>query len=1286
MDVCFRRKRTGTTSWSLICAALVNVIALLIISPLSSALLTSEEILVPKSIEFTRIIPKADNPLPIIATRETYFRTMASLMRNTSTSAWVNDTSLAFPFWPSSEVPQLGPNLTSSYDTWKTETTALRSTFECQNMTLERDEMNNKRYSKVYSVQGYGPYNGTQPMVTFVLKSGDGCRYELTMHPLVDLAYNGGVTWSNASTFYPTDRSTLAVGGKVIAPNVTSTHMFARVNSSQECDGRDIIIISIPWTAPVNFTQKGPFSPENATFERSPAFRMRGLLCDSNYSMSKQSTKAKTSGGLQSALDISRGNFNDVPKSIINVSDFQTMSMRNDWRLYFDYASMQRDAKRAAAPALGSKDAAKFPGFSGMAPLLAALSGFSLISMIDDPSIAQTAARIKGRFFMETIREALSTPELVQTEKAFGEATIAEERVVVLTEIGIILSTLFFASFILLVVVFWSSRLTHRPLNLQSDPASTVGLSLLIEPSLTQVSTFRSMHNAPRSDLYTALQKERYLTTENAIRKGNTEFAFVSPKMNPKRDWRPRVIHVRMLLALCILLVLVMIGVLVLNAFSARSRLSQTAFIYEANISRLGLSFSKFAPISIVPTVISVVIGLWWDQLDMTFRILQPYISMSHGPTPIYAGAGLTYRSKSWVGAAFKAARYRHWVLFMVTIGSVLAQILTVSMSALFERQPRNVVHQITLQQNLEIRQVPLITEVNIEEYDRPAFGPGRVIQELYLDASKNWLYGAGIQHSFNGTQLPWTYDGWSFVPLDISNSERTLPSESDAGELGTALVNLTVDVPAIRARLECSPIEEIANVSSWLQVVNLTDPNQYPNLFSEINQTGSLQMYTLPVDMFAGTNSYTTTLSSGNQITCCANGTTANPQRAAMGYWSPVRDPNSQLKHHSFPYQDMPWPLSFTPKLIVGNPVRVFDINGYEDFKYRDIPRIQAAHCQPIIEKAEASVMIDIMTAAVHLYRIKGAATTVDSAWTDVFIRHEPLSQKNSRPLNASYVGPLNITTSFGVLFLDSLLGSADRRSENRQGTTMSENWEDNGFVFRDPERGVNMDLMTYSMYTLANKDPGALLNYTTLVSLADRTFQSFFQHFVNSGLSLKDGSYGYQKINDQSMDGLRKPNDPNVHLSRRNIQDSQTNRTVDASVSKRIRVLHMNTVATYLSTAILAWLMGTTCIIVLLQRRYTNSMLRDVQLIADMLVLVAGSDNFLELVQDNGVALKRNRNVKTMLGWFKDRDGEVRWGIEVVGGRNAVEWVDAPKQGWHLRDNAFFSGQLLPWKRGQE
>lgn len=246
----------------------------------------------------------------------------------------------------------------------------------------------------------------------------------------------------------------------------------------------------------------------------------------------------------------------------------------------------------------------------------------------------------------------------------------------------------------------------------------------------------------------------------------------------------------------------------------------------------------------------------------------------------------------------------------------------------------------------------------------------------------------------------------------------------------------------------------------------------------------------------------------------------------------------------------------------------------------------------------------------------------------------------------------------------MDAMFKASDPEVDSKR----PRHWEpalDNAFVIRDREHGLNMDLMTYSMYALAAKDTQALLNYTTLTRHANRTFQTFFQYFVANGMSLSKGGLVYQSIDDRSLEGLGRPVDVNgIALPARQYPVPDTNHTTEAWVSNRIQILHMNPIATYLTLAILVWLIGTTAVVTCLQRRYMSGMVRDVRLIADVLVLLAGSNNFLSLMHEKGISLEQDKNVRTMLGWFKDRDGQTRWGIEVVGGTNAVEWVDASEK----------------------
>ncbi|KAH4125371.1 hypothetical protein HBH47_061270 [Parastagonospora nodorum] len=1274
IDVCFRRKKLGHTSWSLICAALINVIALLVISPLSSALLTSEEVLVPKSVQFSKLVPRANTQIPMIPTRETYYRSMNAVMRNVSTSAWLNDTSLAFPFWPSLERAQFGPTLVSSYSSWNTETTALQSRHQCQTMNLTSAEIAPKRYSGVYVMQGYGPLNGTQPMATFILESNDGCKYELSIHPGADLAAYGGMTWSDASTFIPTSKSNLPIGGRVFTSNMTSTDVYSRVNASEQCHGRDIIIATTPFTMPQDADEMRPgFLPQNATYVRSSQFRMRALLCDFEYLISNQTMKAVISGGsttITSASTDTQKGYRQVPSSIINVAQFQETSATNDWLNYFDDSSMRSDTARAAE---GSS--AKIPSFSGMAPLLAVNPRFNLTAILDDPNLAQQVGSIKNRFFMEMLRDAFTNPRLVETETLLGQGAMVQTRVVVLMEIGITLAALFFASAVLFAVIYINSRISRRPLNLRSDPASTVGLSLMFSQRLARSSIIRRMHDASRVDFYTALQGEKYFTSDNELHKGdqNADTPF---KVKPRTNWRPRVIHRRMLLSLGGFLALVLVAVLIMNAFSARSQLSQRAFVSEVDVSKLRLSFSTFAPISIAPTVISIIVGLWWDQLDSTFRILQPFISMSRGPTPLNKGAGLTYRSKTWMGAAIKAGRNKHWVLLLISMGSVLAQVLTVSMSALFEQETRSVSQQVSVPQNLEMRQLPLITQVNMSDAG-PVSDPAiKVLNTLYEDAPTNWLYGAGIQDSYNGSKLPWTAEGWNFLPVDLSSATNSTIAGTvvDRVATGIPLANVTVSTPAIRARLDCRAVVEVANTSTWINQTTLdNDDEEYPeNEWVQINTTSKVNAFQLLSRIFVGTDSHTSMISRTKVPTCCGNGTRTEPQRSIMGYWSPVYPPAARVEDN-FPYDNMSWPMEITTKWLVGTAFNLSLWTGKErSLFYTDVPRLQAARCQPIIETAEATVTLDAGTGNVLSHKIEDAAKAADTAWGDVFTEHQ---SSNKDELNKSSSQLLNVTASYGILFLDSLLGTADRiKGTGATQGLLPERTDQNAFAFRDPNNGINMDLMTYSMYLLAEKDPEALLNYTTLATYADRTFQTFFQHFVNSKLSLDKGGYAYQPISDNSMNSMGQSPENGAGVA------ANTGRTITASISHRIRVLHMNVIATYLSTAILIWLILTTFVVLCLQRKYTRFMNRDVQLIADMLVLVAGSDNFLELVAEKGVELKKSRDIQTMLGWFKGRDGQVRWGVEVVGGRNAVTWVDAPKQGFHVPVQT--SSKLWAWR----
>lgn len=253
-------------------------------------------------------------------------------------------------------------------------------------------------------------------------------------------------------------------------------------------------------------------------------------------------------------------------------------------------------------------------------------------------------------------------------------------------------------------------------------------------------------------------------------------------------------------------------------------------------------------------------------------------------------------------------------------------------------------------------------------------------------------------------------------------------------------------------------------------------------------------------------------------------------------------------------------------------------------------------------------------------------------------------------------------------------------------------EELNDNTYNIRDEINGLNMDFMTYAMYTMAGKDATNMLDPDTFETLAQKTFTTFFQHFVNNELSMQTGGWAYQKINASLPKELGPALDivhnylPGTKASKH--QDvmhpiSHTNRTVEARLTRRVELLQMNSVAVWLSISIMAWLIITTVVVALLQKRYFGSLVRNVECLGDVLVLIAGSTNLLQVVREiqAGRLLPESyEHLRTKLGWFVDEDGGLRWGVEMeesYGEGPGVHWISAPylskekgSKTWNLGD----------------
>jgi hypothetical protein len=168
---------------------------------------------------------------------------------------------------------------------------------------------------------------------------------------------------------------------------------------------------------------------------------------------------------------------------------------------------------------------------------------------------------------------------------------------------------------------------------------------------------------------------------------------------------------------------------------------------------------------------------------------------------------------------------------------------------------------------------------------------------------------------------------------------------------------------------------------------------------------------------------------------------------------------------------------------------------------------------------------------------------------------------------------------------------------------------------------------------------DPLALLDPATLEKYSQRTFQTFFQHFASKT----------KWIDGQSMVYKDAPDDRAGEF--------------EVTTTQRIETLTMVASATWLSLAIIFILVIILSIcIVTLKIVYPHSIMRNnIECIADVLVLIEGSEALLQCAERHDANMLTDNGLRTRLGWFKDREGVVRYGVEIVDAPG-VEWIEKP------------------------
>ncbi|OTA88589.1 hypothetical protein M434DRAFT_14935 [Hypoxylon sp. CO27-5] len=1214
------------TNWALLSAALAFIFGFLIVSPFSSSLFETQDIIFTYEVPFKKLDLSSALPFQATPLGATYFRTVGNILQNVTTSAWITDKYAIVPVWPSriDDVP-LGPQFSDSMQTWSARTTVFNVEENCEQMDLV--DMYSQPSSRTPSISNW---------TSVRLSSSSGCSLNLTSRSIFDS--HGGSVWSSLSNI------TLTPDSLSFDENGVS---YAKDNCTQD----ELILITTSWTT--NMTASN--------------LSIRGQACETRYyTGDTDATVVFNEGSSVVRVNIDELQYSrnrvQIPGATANLSTFQDAFLSPNWTVHLKQPTQNSS-----------------PFSSGPATLLSALYNFSPQQMIDDPSMTRNAGKLKQRFFGELVRDKFDATSLNNPTDITGTTTENRRRVVVVPAVAIILEVILGIQLVLLVVVFFKTRLSKRPLGLFMDPAPAMSIAKLIAQDPGTIRSLEGLHGSTLEEIRSVVAEQRYQLIDGQIRLIDLEddlHQYTPPEFDAQQTMatmppRPQsfTFGLWLIITLTLLLSATLTAIAYLYWYSGIYGLYQTAFVYAFNITIGGVDLSNVNPASILTTFLAVFIGLWWGSLETTLRRIQPFLSLAKKPVTGDEGLLVSYISSYLLRAVWKASRRRHWVLAAVCTGAVLSEIFTIAMSSIWQREPGSLPFRVDIQRQLQLRHVPHLSDATLQFTSHAGNYKQSALAALFSNMRTSWIYGAAVQISLNGSEPAWSLDGWSFVPHNVGTVPQTdVQNAGNTTLLSRTTMNATVETSGIRARLECSPHEHLNLMDStnWLTEWDLTNTSQWNRTLSwdtldrgfelGLSDVGDNTMLFLDNNA-SMTGNYTTFFVNNKRFQCCENITDGQIGSGSIGYWSP------NLRNGSY-YPDFAtsWPANFTVKWIRGRPVE-----GYHEVSSRyqqtpsrlmwaEEPQMAALNCMPIIETVNASVTVSTDDSHVISFDLLGEPQPDPYAWSDDFKQHKPYSGICDAP-QCSNIYSINITTSHGVLLVTGLLGAADL--DDFTGTNIdnynvqSESILDQTFNIREP--GLNVDLMSYSMLSLVNFDHDALLDLNTLERTAQQTFTALFQNFASNNVSFETGGYVFQPLNEDLPADLDTP--------RKRADEPSPEPTVTLNVSRPVELLQMSNIAAWICMIILAYLIVASVILAIASRRHTKMLLRKIDSIADVAVLMAGSEMLLNLAREKSMKeLKNDHVTKARLGWFTGVGGTQRWGIELVADEAKKHEMDIP------------------------
>jgi hypothetical protein len=141
----------------------------------------------------------------------------------------------------------------------------------------------------------------------------------------------------------------------------------------------------------------------------------------------------------------------------------------------------------------------------------------NMTAMIQDPDLPSKAARIRRRFFAETLLATFSASGTTTEEIVSGTKSNRVRRVIVSMPVASIISALSIFSSTLLVIVLSLLRSGHRRLNALHNPTTIAGILSMVQSNHTLLSMFGNMNSYSRKNLKARLRGHVFVTSPGIL-------------------------------------------------------------------------------------------------------------------------------------------------------------------------------------------------------------------------------------------------------------------------------------------------------------------------------------------------------------------------------------------------------------------------------------------------------------------------------------------------------------------------------------------------------------------------------------------------------------------------------------------------------------------------------------------------------------------------------------------------------------------------------------------------